>query len=420
MSTDLVMSDVQRARWADTAEEGQAPTKRLTLAWVIALATSMSWSGLAGGEGGTATTLKYPLLALAVLLAYPGRRRTAWPRSVKALLAYCAIAAIGGFFGPDFDVSFVRSARLSVLLVVSAWVIAGLDSRRLLMIYARVGTVFVGASLLAMLLGFNPLRSGRLYGFLPPTHPNNVGAIAGLAVIVMFVPWARGDKLVRWQGVSILLLTAGVVLSGSRTSLLATGFGLCVALVQRSTRGRGVPILYCCVLLITLNFLFANPLHSLYTRESARGSEFIELTFTGRTDRWATAMEVERTVAQTMLGKGMAVKSVPSSHGFTAEEPLDGSWVSAFVQAGLLGLAALLIGFVLFLTGGRGRLRRLRDPVLLGVVGFVVLHSIFESSLNDVSVVLPVLIALGATGRAPRRMTPSTQTFPAGLRRALT
>ncbi|MFD5063868.1 O-antigen ligase family protein [Streptomyces sp. NPDC058394] len=397
MSTDPAVSDMQRARWADAADEGQASTKRLTLAWVIALATSMSWSGLAAAEGGAAPLLKIPLLALAVLLAHPGRKRTAWPRSVKALLAYCAIAAAGGFLGPNFSVSFVHSARFSVLLVVSAWVIAGLDSRRLLTIYARVGTVFVGASLSAMLLGLNPLRSGRLFGFLPPAHPNSVGAIAGLSMIVLFVPWVRGDKPVRWQGVSFLLLTAGVVLSGSRTSIVATGFGLCVALVQRSTRGRGVPILYCCVLLVTLNFLFGNPLHSLYTRESARGSEFIDLTFTGRTERWVTAMELERTVPQTLLGKGMAVKSVPSPFGFTAEEPLDGSWVSAFVQAGLLGLAALLVGLVLFLTDGQGTLRRLRDPVLLGVVCFVVLHSIVESSLNDVSVVLPVLIALGAT-----------------------
>ncbi|WP_327249816.1 O-antigen ligase family protein [Streptomyces sp. NBC_01320] len=397
MSTGLAVSGMRRAHCADAAQEGPTSTKCLTLAWVIAIATSMPWSGPAVAEGGTATLLKFPLLALAVLLAYAGRRRRAWPRSVKALLVYCAIAAAGGLLGPDFDVSFVRSARFSVLLVVSAWVIAGLDSRRLLMIYARAGTVFVGASLLAMLLGFNPLRSGRLYGFLPPTHPNIVGAIAGLAMIVLFVPWARGDKLVRWQGISLLLLTAGVVLSGSRTSILATAFGLCVALVQRSTRGKGVPVLYCCVLLITLNSLFGNPLHSLYTRESARGSEFIDITFTGRTERWATAIEVERTVPQTLFGKGMAVKSVPSPHAFTAEEPLDGSWVSAFVQAGLLGLAALLVGFVLFLTAGHGRLRRLRDPVLVGVVGFVVLHSIFESSLNDVSVVLPALVALGAT-----------------------
>ncbi|MEU3657476.1 O-antigen ligase family protein [Streptomyces sp. NPDC032161] len=410
MSTGLPVASMRRAHCADAAEEGQASTKCLTLAWVIAVATSMPWSGPAAAEGGAATLLKFSLLALATLLAYAGRRQGGWPRSVKALLVYCAIAAAGGLLGPDFDVSFVRSARFSVLLVVSAWVIAGLDSRRLLVIYARVGTVFVGASLLAMLLGLNPLRSGRLYGFLPPTHPNNVGAIAGLALITLFVPWARGDKLARWQGVSLLLLTVGVVVSGSRTSILATAFGLCVALVQRSTRGRGVPVLYCCVLLITLNSLFGNPLHSLYTRESARGSEFIDITFTGRSERWETAVEVERTVPQTLFGKGMALKSVPSPHAFTAEEPLDGSWVSAFVQAGLLGLAALLVGFVLFLTAGRGTLRRLRDPVLLGVVGFVVLHSIFESSLNDVSVVLPALLALGATrssARADDALTPS-------------
>jgi hypothetical protein len=396
VSTDLGVSDMQRARWADAAVEGQASTKRLTLAWVIALATPMPWSGLAA-EAGVVTVLKSLFLVLAVLLAYPGRRRTAWPGSVKALLVYCGITAVGGFLGPHFDVSFLRSVRFSVLLVVSAWVIAGLDSRRLLTIYARVGTVFVGASLLAMLLGFNPLRWGRLFGFLPPTQPNNVGAIAGLGLIVLFVPWARGDKLVRWQRVSLLLLSAGLVLSGSRTSILATGISLCVALVQRSTRGRGVPILCCCVLLIILNFLFGNPLQSLYTRETARGSELIDPTFTGRTERWATAMELERTVPQTLFGEGLAVKSVPSPFGFAAEEPLDGTWVAAFVQAGVLGLAALLVGFVLFPTGGQGTFRRLRDPVLLGVLSFVVVHSITESSLNDVSVVLPVLIALGAT-----------------------
>ncbi|MFE0510978.1 O-antigen ligase family protein [Streptomyces sp. NPDC058964] len=336
------------------------------------------------------------MLAIAVLLACPGRKRTAWPGSVKALLAYCSIAAVGGVLGPDVNVSLLRSARFAVLLVVSAWVIAALDARRLLTLYARVGTVFVGSSLLALLLGLNPLKSGRLHGFLPPTHPNNLGAIAGLAVIVLFVPWARGDKPVRWQGASLLLLAAGVVLSGSRTSILATGFGLCLALLQRSTRRRGVPVLSCCVLLIMLNALLGNPLHSLYTRESARGSDFIDLTFTGRTERWATAADVERTVPQTLFGKGMAVKTVPTLNGFVAEEPLDGSWVSAFVQAGMLGLGALLVGFALFLTDGQGIFRRLRDPVLLGVAGFVLLHSVFESTLNDVSVVLPVLIALGA------------------------
>ncbi|MFE1308909.1 O-antigen ligase family protein [Streptomyces sp. NPDC058755] len=396
MSTGLLTSQMSRTRWQDAADDRQGGTRRLTLAWVITLATSLPWSGVPGAEHGAASLLKYPLLAIAVVLACSGRKRTAWPGSVKALLAYCGIAAVGGFLGPDVNVSSVRSARFAVFLAVSAWVITALDARRLLSIYARVGTVFVGGSLAALLLGLNPLKSGRLHGFLPPAHPNNLGAIAGLAVIVLFVPWARGDKPVRWQGASLLLLAAGVVLSGSRTSILATGFGLCVALVQRSTRRRGVPILYCCVLLVMLNVLVANPLHSLYTRESARGSDFIDLTFTGRTERWATAVDVDRTVPQTLFGKGMAVKSVPTLDGFTAEEPLDGSWVSAFVQAGVLGVGALLVGFALFLTHGQGILRRLRDPVLLGVAGFVVLHSIFESTLNDVSVVLPVLIALGA------------------------
>jgi hypothetical protein len=86
------------------------------------------------------------------------------------------------------------------------------------------------------------------------------------------------------------------------------------------------------------------------------------------------------------------------------------------VQAGLLGLAALLVGFVLFLMGGQGTFRPLRDPVLLGVVGFVLVHSITESSLNDVSVMLPVVIALGATrlsapaddALTPRRSQPGS------------
>jgi hypothetical protein len=114
------------------------------------------------------------------------------------------------------------------------------------------------------------------------------------------------------------------------------------------------------------------------------------------------------TAGQFVAGRGLNEKVVPVRDKYAPEQAVHGAWLSAYFQAGLLGALALAVA--LALAGrGIGSESSATAVFLVGTYVFIVVHSFFESTLNDVSILLPVLVAFAA---APRRRNDADQWQP--------
>jgi hypothetical protein len=387
-------------RVEDRGEDGlfkDDATRRAQAVWafVLLLAVSVPWTGRSGIEASAVVQFKYPLTAAALLLAYRSRQSgTTWSPATWLMAAYCALSVGGALIGTGSGVSLVRSARLIVVLLATAWIARPLTAQAAIRLYARVAALYCSVTLLAFLVGLNPLDTGRLLGFVPPIHPNNLGALAGLGLLALLADWAAGRRLATVDFLSIPLLASTLVLSGSRGAILAATSGLLVALLLPASRRRGLPIVYCLLLLLTVNSLAGNPLRAVWSRDAEKGTPLVDLTLTGRTKAWAAVIDAPESPAQFLFGRGLGEKSIPVRDRFARVQPIHGAWLSAYFQVGVPGAIALLCA--LFMAR-RSSAVAPTSPALVGVYLFLVVHSFFESALNDVSILLPLFLVLVAT-----------------------
>jgi hypothetical protein len=367
-----------------------------TAAFVLILAVSVPWTAAAkGAEAPALVILKYPLTAAALFLAYRSRRvGTGWSTATRLIIAYCAVSAAGGLLGPSTVASLIRSGRLILVALTTVWCATRLEPEAVIRLYARVAALYSAATLLAFLVGLNPMASGRLRGFVPPIHPNNLGALAGLGALAMVSEWALGRRLTPLDFSAIPVLVLTLVLSGSRGSLLATGAGLMVAFVFPAARNRGVAVVYCILLLLTVDVFVGNPLSMAWSRDAEKGTALFDPTFTGRTKAWSAVVSAPVGPTALLVGRGLEEKTIPVRDKYAPRQPIHGSWLSAYFQAGLVGAVALASAFIM---ARRSWSIRSGSAVVTGVYVFLLVHSFFESALNDVSIVLPVFLVLIAT-----------------------
>jgi hypothetical protein len=97
---------------------------------------------------------------------------------------------------------------------------------------------------------------------------------------------------------------------------------------------------------------------------------------------WRAAGSWAPTLWQTAFGGGLSVKIIPVSGQSWAQQPLDSSWVSAFIQGGVLG-SVIAVAWVLWVLHGALRAPRELRALLLPALVFLVGRSLLESGLFD-------------------------------------
>jgi hypothetical protein len=381
-----------------------------TIAFILVVAVSLPWTASTkGAEAPAIAALKYPLTAIALLLSFRARRpATRIEPATWLLVFYWAATVVGALLGPSTGPSLLRSARFLLVVLATVWVTSRLGVGAVIRLFARLAMIYSAVAFGTLLVGLNPLEFGRLRGFLPPAHPNNLGALAGIGLVVVLGVWATGRRLEPGEIVAIPILLGTLVLSGSRGSLLATGCGLVVAFSLPSARNRGTSLIYALLVVVTLNALGGNPLSTVWSRDSEKGVSLFDASLTGRTKAWDSVIKAPATAGQFVAGRGLNEKVVPVRDKYAPEQAVHGAWLSAYFQAGLLGALALAVA--LALAGrGIGSESSATAVFLVGTYVFIVVHSFFESTLNDVSILLPVLVAFAA---APRRRNDADQWQP--------
>jgi hypothetical protein len=141
-------------------------------------------------------------------------------------------------------------------------------------------------------------------------------------------------------------------------------------------------------------------------------------TLESRFIAWRAALDLPQSAWQEVFGGGMALKVIPIKGQWWDEQPLDSSWVSLLVQAGVLGLAVGL-GWVLWALRGAARTPRPVRVLFLGLLVFVVGRSTVESGMFDATpafLLLAALSALAERGSADRLAAEAEALTPASPR----
>jgi O-antigen ligase len=355
-------------------------------------------------------------LVLAFVAAHdarPGRHRlgtgTLW-----LLAALLVSSVLGALAHGTLVASGIVAVRVAVLAATVFYLLRAAPGVEVLAGIVRACALVAAVSALT---GVASLSDGRLFGGIPPLHANDLALLAG--IVVLWVAWRVVLGEAGWVMPMVGATFLGIVwVTGSRTGLIALVLGVAVmALFLRRARvGLVVGSLVgtaAAVVAVVLTGAVAEFLQRGGTGTSTLESRFIA---------WTAARSWAESAWQWAFGGGLSVKLIPVDGQWWNEQLLDSSWVSALVQAGIVGLvvAGAWAAWVLI---GALRAPRPHRILFVGLLAFLLSRSVLESGLFDATPAFLVFVAVsllaeGASRTRLRRevaepgILPPDRTFP--------
>jgi len=276
-------------------------------------------------------------LMLALLAPAPVIPRPVGVRSLVVVLCFATCSALGGWATGTLVSSVILSVRVlllavTLLLVHRAYPLEK-SLRALCVVSGLIGVVVA-------LSGAGSLLSrGRLYGGILPLNPNLIALLIGVPCMVLV--WRVLQRHSRaYEPYLVAALLAITWLTGSRAGLLA----LVLAFVVMFLQARRLPVT------VVLLAIAAVPVVAYVTLSTdlvagyfARGGDHNLTTLNSRTIAWSSAFTMKTGFWQHWFGAGYATKTVAVSGTYWDTQVLDSSWVSAFVQGGVVGFALLTV-----------------------------------------------------------------------------
>lgn len=398
--------------------------------WVLVVVNVQPWTKQSTGPQGQAVVesnmSKGAVLAavfmLAAVLAAP-QFRSRIPATYLFYFLYLSAATATAFHLLDPVPPLLRVARLGLGIAIPLLLWRWLGGRPESFLGAhRTAYLLLGLTVAAGLVAvpsaaWDETFSGgdRLQGVFLPAHPTGVGEI-GAVLAGLTVTALTFHKIGRLPaGILVGLGLSLIVLSRTRTAAVALVMALFAAfcLTRKYRRGRRA------LLTILLLVLFAIPLATPVQSWLARGQTGRELTsFTGRTGAWSAVIDQEASLRTVILGHGLGNKGVVLRRGEGDIDVMgiDSGWLTLFWETGLLGVALVLMALVAtFIAVSRSPTPHVRAAAGF-LVSYVVMASVTESGLSDLSShTLHILVAGGAayadriSVRGERFMLPSLE-----------
>jgi hypothetical protein len=385
--TDRVVEPVADVHRTADGENGEPQVSKIPLlVGLLLVISTVSWrpyTDYVFYSGGTDPIVvgKAMLSALGLALAWTARQRSPAPRpmgtgAVWLLLAYVVVSTFGAWTTGDLMASAVLGFRVlmhaaTVMLLVKSFAPAHLV-RAWLVAMMTIGLFGAATGLPSLLQG------RRLGGGLPPLNPNEVALLC--AVPAIGVAWLMlTDRGRGVHGAVMVGLLAVIWASGSRTALFALLVALFVMVLQ-SRRLR--PGIACTLVFVFFGFVYAATATSVLTGYFARGGEENVTTLSSRTIAWSAAFSFPDTPWVRWMGAGLARKQIPVEGQYWDQQLLDSSWISALVQAGLLGALILLV-WILFTGWATFRVPAPSRMLYVGLMVFLLVRSVLESGLLD-------------------------------------
>ena len=342
----------------------------------------------------------------AFLLASSGPRRrvgTAWLWWLGVVLG-CSL--FGALTSGDLVAGGTVAVRVAVL---GATVHLLLRAAPGVQVVTSLAVACGAVAAVAAVTGLPTLAEGRLAGGIPALSPNELSLLAGVVVLVL--AWRTVLGRAGWADALAGAASLGVIwLTESRTGLLMVLVG--VAVMARYLRRPRVGLVVGGLVLGALAVLGAatTGIVAAFADRGGDGASTLESRFIA----WRAAVELPQSAWQELFGGGMALKVIPIKGQWWDEQPLDSSWVSLLVQAGVLGLAVAL-GWVLWTLRSAARAPRSVRVLFLGLLVFLVGRSTVESGMFDATPAFLLLAALSALAErgSAERLAAEAEALPA-------
>jgi hypothetical protein len=333
-------------------------------------------------------------LPAALLLAWTlNRRMLIRPNVFLSLLTLLLIEAVISAINPNGHIigTLYRTVRLGEFVAI-LWLLSPYADRRDLL-FVKCQLKALGVVLGSVLLGFmlapgRALAEGRLSGEFWPITPVQVADFSAIALGLVVVLWFCGELSGRGTATAIAVTGIMLLLTHTRTEVIALMAGLLVAGLSMFMVRIRVRRLFASVAITVSAAVIA--FSSVLTTWLARGENSQQLSaLTGRTSEWATVVAAPRDWWQMLFGFGLSNKA---SQGL----PIDSNWYASYYDLGLVGVA-IVASFLLFvLVSAFFQPRSERRALALFLVTYLMVTSYTETGLSDASMYL-LELALAAS-----------------------
>lgn len=352
------------------------------LVWAMLLATTIPWRNDVLYEGGAdpvviaKALISLSATGIAAVLVYRSRRSlySVPATPILLLMAYFAVTVVGGLANNDFSAALVVAIRVSVLLAAVSLLVARYGPKEAVRCLIHVLAAITVAAALSGLTA----DVSRLGGVVPPLKPNALGFLVSvLAVWLLSKALSGRDSIV--DVICLGLALTVLLLTGSRGSLVALVLAFVAMLFRATAIGRRTLITFVVAVPALVYLLLGT---DVFSSVLFRGGDEQVTTLSNRTIAWEAALTMNRDVWQTWFGQGLAQKMVAVPGQWWDTQLLDSSWVSAFVQGGILGFA--LVAILAVTTVARAAFSPRREGALwLGLAVLAVVRGFLESGLFD-------------------------------------
>jgi hypothetical protein len=326
-------------------------------------------------------------LAIASYLAVSARKPASQvgARSVVVVALFLSVSVVGSLAVGSFFASLVLAVRVAVIAFTVFCLVMATDLEQVLQCafhsLAAVGVVLALTGVPSVLHG------GRLSGGLLPANPNQIALLFGPPAIGCL--WRMVNERKRpYDPIWFLALLALTWLTGSRTGLIALIVAITIVLMMAP---RVHAIGFVCLTLLAPALFYLTFFSGLLSGYFNRGGSHDVMTLSSRTIAWDAAFSAQHGFWQTWFGGGLAVKTVAVKGQYWNTQVLDSSWVSAYVTAGVIGIALLCLWVLTSLVCAIRTTAPYRS-LLLALICYAVTRSITETGLLDSYVLFVVML----------------------------
>jgi hypothetical protein len=394
----------------DLPAEGRWLRRRVGLAWSLLILNvltfySSTWSGLPLAfpiPSSVGKVITQGSLPLALLVAITANRRLAIrPSAFLCILSLLVVVAFAVILEPGHLGTIYRTFRFAGF-VATLWLLTPYWGRRdmlLVRCYLVAISIVLGTVLLGLLVApRTAYAAGRLEGALWPYPPTQVAHFAAVTTGMIVLLWLCGLASGRLCLIAVLIGTPMLLLTHTRTALVAMVAGIFVAGLSLFTVKARVRKLFAAASLVLS--LGAITLSGVVTTWLARGETSTELTsLTGRTTVWSAVLSTPRNLFETVFGFGM---SNLSFNGLA----IDSNWLGAYLDFGLIGVMLCAAMLLFLLVSAYFQPVGPQRAIALFLVTFCLLSSFTETGLSDPSLYLLELALAASLLVSPVREKP--------------
>jgi hypothetical protein len=302
------------------------------------------------------------------------------PNVLLCLVTLVVLGTIMTTLQPQHFGTVFRTVRFSGF-VLTLWLLTPWWGRRdMLLLRAHIValSIVLGSVIVGLIVSpGHALAEGRLTGALWPMQPTQVAHYAAVMIGLVVVLWFCGN--VRARTTALVASVAGVllILSHTRTALIALIIGVLVAGMSLIVVKPRVRKLFAAA--GALATVAALTLSAFITTWLERGQTSQGLdNLTGRTKVWGPLLAAPRDKFQEIFGFGL-------SNGSFNGLPIDSNWLAAYEEQGLFGviLCAAILVFLLVIAFFQPR--GVQRALALFLVVYALVASFTEVGFLDAS-----------------------------------